>query len=72
MSIKDFDYVRGELTMMEGGMTHRGTIVIAGDKGWFKDADKNKVEDAPAGFVPELVSLLLVLRGAGAPAFGCC
>jgi hypothetical protein len=43
-----------------GGQNHTGVLVLNGDKGWFKDA--NKTEDAPEGAAPFVQNLFYAMR----------
>ncbi|MCI0680537.1 MAG: hypothetical protein L0Y71_00415 [Gemmataceae bacterium] len=45
-----------------GGMAKNAVIVINGDKGWLKDMDRNRVEDAPKQAVPLIRATLYAMR----------
>jgi len=68
LSMKQFSHVRMELQVTEGGQMHKGIMVFAGDKGWFKDLDRDRVEDAPAEARTILQSILLAIRAGSSPA----
>ncbi len=67
LSIKQFSHVRMEMSVNEGGRMHKGVMVFAEDKGWFRDLDRDKVEDAPAEVRTILQSILLSIRCASGP-----
>jgi hypothetical protein len=67
LSVRQFDHVRMEMSVNEGGKLHRGIIVFAGDKGWFRDLDRDKVEDAPAEARSVIQSILFAIRSASSP-----
>jgi outer membrane lipoprotein-sorting protein len=68
MSISAFDRVRMGLSINEGGRTHRGMMVLNGDKAHFKDADTNREENPPPEVVPTIQSVVLAVRAPGTPA----
>src|SRR5262249_48433639 len=68
LSIKQFSHVRMDLQVTEGGQMHKGIMVFAEDKGWFKDLDRDKVEDAPEDVRTLLQSILLAIRAGSSPA----
>jgi hypothetical protein len=67
LSIRQFDHVRMEMSVNEGGRMHKGIMVFAGDKGWFRDLDRDRVEDAPPEAKEILHSILLAIRSASCP-----
>src|SRR5262249_54572817 len=68
LSVKQFSHVRMEMQVNEGGQMHKGIMVFAEDKGWFKDLDRGKVEDAPEEVRSILQSILLAIRAGSSPA----
>lgn len=67
LSIKHFDHARFDMSVSEGGRSHKGVMVFAVDKAWFRDGDRDKVEPAPAEVVPILESVFLAIRAASSP-----
>lgn len=45
-----------------GGMAKNILVVINGDKGWAKDADRNETKEAPKDDLPMITSMLAALR----------
>jgi outer membrane lipoprotein-sorting protein len=67
-SIQEFDRVRAELKIMAGGQTHEGVMVMNSDNVFFKDADRNKVEELPKEVAPVVRQFYLAMRLPSNPA----
>jgi hypothetical protein len=65
LSMMDFDRIRMDLAIMAGGQNQQGTMVMNGDKLWFKDTVRNKVEEAPAAVQPVIQQFFLAIRMTG-------
>lgn len=57
-----WDQYRFNGAVEAGGNTKNALIVINGDKGWIKDLDSNKVDEAPKDAVPLIVEVFAALR----------
>ncbi len=68
LSIQEFDRVRAELKVTANGQTHEGVMVIRADHIWFKDAERNKVEESPKEVEPVIRQFFLALRLPSNPA----
>jgi outer membrane lipoprotein-sorting protein len=67
LSMQDFDRIRVELMVMEGGQSHGGVMVMSRDKVWFKDNDRNKVDELPGEIAPVVHQFYLAMRLASNP-----
>lgn len=65
MTMMDFDRLRIDLTVMAGGQNQQGTMIMNGDKLWFKDTVRNKVEEPPPGVQPVIQQFFLAMRMSG-------
>jgi outer membrane lipoprotein-sorting protein len=65
LSMQDFDRIRIDINAMVGGRTEQALMILNGDKMWMKDANRNKVEEAPKEIQQVIQQFFLAIRMSG-------